>query len=379
MISKVKLRKKSISKGRQSLYLDFYPPIYSSNSDKTTRREFLGLWIYEKPKDSIQKQENKQTLLLAEQIRLKRDNEINKPEVYTPFELNQIKAQERGEKSFLDYYEYQMKKRKGSTYLVWLSTLTHLMRFADDNIKFKDIDERFCNNFKDYLIHANRIKGNKKLNRNTASSYFNKFKATLKQAFKDGYIPIDMNSKVEAIKEVETRREFLTLQELELLANTPCENILLRKFAIFSALTGLGFREVQNMVWKDISYEENQGYLVITKRQKTQRDNYLPIPNQAYELLGEPGKPDEKVFEGLKYSAYHNRQLLDWLDDAGIEKRLTPHCFRHTYATLQLQAGTDLYTISKMLGHKNLKTTQVYAKIVDQSKRDTVDKIKLNF
>jgi len=60
MISKVKLRKKFISKGRQSLYLDFYPPIHTSNSDKTTRREFLGLWIYEKPKDSIQKQENKQ-------------------------------------------------------------------------------------------------------------------------------------------------------------------------------------------------------------------------------------------------------------------------------------------------------------------------------
>jgi len=379
MISKVTLRNKPISKGRKSLYLDFYPPISISKSDKTTRREFLRLWIYEKPKDAIQKQQNKQTLLLAGQIRLKRDNEINKPEVYTPFELDQLKAQERGEKSFLGYYESQMKKRKGSTYLVWLSTSKHLKRFTDDNIKFKDIDERFCNDFKDYLTHANRIKGNKKLNRNTASSYFNKFKATLKQAFKDGYITIDINSKVEAIKEAETRREFLTLQELELLANTPCKNTLLRKFAIFSSLTGLGFKEIQNMVWKDISHEENKGYLVITKRQKTQRDNYLPIPKKAYELLGEPGKSDEKVLAGLKYSAYHNRQLLDWLDDAGIEKRLTPHCFRHTYATLQLQEGTDLYTISKMLGHKNLKTTQVYAKIVDQTKRDTVDKIKLNF
>lgn len=379
MISKVRLRKKPISKGRYSLYLDFYPPITIPNSEKTTRREFLKLSIYVKPKDAIQKQENKQTLLLAEQIRLKRDNEINKPEVYTPFELDQLKAQERGEKSFLDYYESLMNKRDGSTHLVWLATLTHLKKFNDQNIKFKDIDEKFCSDFKDYLTQANRIKGNKKINRNTASSYFNKFKATLKQAFKDGYITIDINSKIEAIKEVETRREFLTLKELELLANTPCKNTILRKFALFSALTGLGFKEVQNMVWKDISYEENQGYLVITKRQKTQRDNYLPIPKQAYELLGEPGNPDEKIFSGLKYSAYHNRQLLDWLDDAGIEKRLTPHCFRHTFATLQLQAGTDLYTISKMLGHKNLKTTQVYAKIVDQTKRDTVDKIKLNF
>ncbi len=378
MISKVTLRNKPISKGRKSLYLDFYPPIKISGSEKTTRREFLKLSIYAKPNNPIQKQDNKQTLLLAEQIRLKRDNEINKPEIYTPFELEQLKAQEIGEKSFLNYYESQMKKRKGSTYQVWLSTLTHLKKHADDNIKFKDIDEKFCNDFKDYLLHATRIKGNKKLNKNTSSSYFNKFKSTLKQAFKDGYLSIDLNSKIQTIKEAETRREFLTLQELELLANTRCKNTLLRKFAIFSALTGLGFKEVQNMIWKDITYEENQGYIVITKRQKTQRDNYLPIPDQAYELLGEPGEPDQKVIEGLKYSAYHNRQLLDWLDEAGIEKRLTPHCFRHTYATLQLQAGTNLYTISKMLGHSYLKTTQIYAKIIDQTKRDTVDKIKLN-
>ena len=123
MISKVTLRQKPISKGRESLYLDFYPPIKISGSDKTTRREFLRLSIHTKPKNLIQKQDNKQALLLAEQIRLKRDNEINKPEVYTPFELDQLKAQERGEKSFLNYYESQMKKRKGSTYQVWFKGL----------------------------------------------------------------------------------------------------------------------------------------------------------------------------------------------------------------------------------------------------------------
>ena len=64
--------------------------------------------------------------------------------------------------------------------------------------------------------------------------------------------------------------------------------------------------------------------------------------------------------------------------NAGVQKHLTFHAFRHSFATLQLQAGTDIYTVSKMLGHKNLKTTQIYAHIVDEQKRQAASKIKLD-
>ncbi len=87
---------------------------------------------------------------------------------------------------------------------------------------------------------------------------------------------------------------------------------------------------------------------------------------------------DKPVFEGLKYSAYQNKHLFQWIGAAGITKNITFHCFRHTYATLLLSYGTDLYTISKMLGHKNPKTTQVYAKIFDEAKRTAANKIKLD-
>ena len=104
----------------------------------------------------------------------------------------------------------------------------------------------------------------------------------------------------------------------------------------------------------------------------------MPISDQSYELLGERGSPEEKGFEGLTYSAYHNKHPYQWLGAAGISKPITFHCFRHTYAVLQLQHGSDLYTVSKMLGHRDLKTTQIYAKIVDQSKRDAANRITLN-
>ena len=141
----------------------------------------------------------------------------------------------------------------------------------------------------------------------------------------------------------------------------------------------MAFKEIQNMVWGDITYSKDNGYIVLTKRQKSQRDNYLPIPEQAYNLLGESKEATIKVFEDLKYSAYHNKHLFQWIGSAGITKDITFHCFRHTYATLQLSAGTDLYVVSKMLGHKNVKTTQIYGKIVDKLKQETVNKIKLDF
>jgi site-specific recombinase XerD len=104
----------------------------------------------------------------------------------------------------------------------------------------------------------------------------------------------------------------------------------------------------------------------------------LPISEDAFRLLGDRGKPDETVFAGLEYS-YTQTCLPKWINNAGIAKECTFHSFRHTYATLQLSLGTDLYTVSKMLGHREIKTTQVYAKIIDKQKREAANKIKLQF
>ena len=92
-------------------------------------------------------------------------------------------------------------------------------------------------------------------------------------------------------------------------------------------------------------------------------------------MLGEIGEKEDRVFKGLKYSAWHNLKLQQWVMKAGISKTITFHCARHTFATLQLTNGTDIYTISKLLGHRELKTTQLYAKIIDQKKIDASNAI----
>jgi len=380
MTIKVTLREKSISKGRKSYYLDFYPPIPHPKTGEPTRREFLGLYIYENPKNPIDKQHNKETENLAKQIRQKRENFLNKPEIYMDYEKNQLRIKELGAQNFVEYFRKLTQKKGSTNHDSWHSTLKYLEAFTKGKLKFSDINETFCNDFKDYLLNTKSNKSSKsKLSQNSAASYFNKVKAALKQAFKDDILQTDINAKISSIKVTETRREHLSIEELNILIKTPCNNELLKRAALFSALTGLRFSDIKKMVWGELEYIEGQGYFLNFKQQKTQGVEVMPISMDAYNLMGETGEPTQTVFEGLEYSAYHNKHLFQWIGAAGITKNITFHCFRHTFATLQLFNGTDIYTVSKMLGHKDLKTTQIYAKIVDASKREAADKIKLDF
>ena len=126
MTVKVKLREKKISGNRQSLYLDFYPAIQHPETGNPTRREFLGMYLFDKTKNPIDKQHNKETLQLAEQIRQKRENHLNKPEIYTGYEKEQLKIKEQGEQNFVTYFKTLADKRKASNYDNWASAFNYL-------------------------------------------------------------------------------------------------------------------------------------------------------------------------------------------------------------------------------------------------------------
>ena len=384
MATKVKLRQKKISKGRKSLYLDFYPAIISPKTGKPTRREFLKLYIHEKPKTPLERQHNKETLLIGESIRQKRENSLNKPEIYNQYEKEQIRIKELGELCFVEYFRKLANKRKAGNYDNWVSALKHFEDYTNGSLKFADLNETLLEGFKEYLLTAKSRKSSLiTLSQNSAVSYFNKVKAALKQAYKDGILQTDLNAKVKPIQQAETRREFLTLEELNRLVHTDCKDPLLKRAALFSALTGLRFSDIQKMTWGELEYIEGQGYFLNFKQKKTKGVEVLPISEQAYSLTEGAENPkdmprSEAVFKGLKYSAYKNVHLKQWTMKAGITKNITFHNFRHTFATLLLYKGTDLYTVSKMLGHKDLKTTQIYAKIVDEAKREAANKIKLD-
>lgn len=379
MATKVTLRQKPISKGRQSLYLDFYPAIVNPQSGEPTRREFLNMYIFDKAKSPLDKQHNKETLQLAEQIRQKRENNLNKPEIYTGYEKQQLRIREKGEKNFIAYFKELADKRKASNADNWMSAYKHLLNFCGENVKFEDVNVRFCEDFKEYLLTSKRPNKSKpQLAQNSAVSYFNKFKATLKQAYKEDYFHTDINSVVKPIKPEETHRNFLSVDELNSLVNTPCNNPLMKRAALFSSLTGLRFSDIKKLTWAEVFENKEQGCYLQFLQQKTKGAEVLPISILAFSLLGQRGAGEQRPFEGLKYSAYENKHLYQWIGAAGITKDITFHCFRHSFATIQLSAGTDLYTISKMLGHSDIKTTQIYAKVVDKAKQEAANRIKID-
>jgi len=371
-MTKVTLRSKEISGKRQALYLDFYPPIINPETGKATRREFLKLYIYEKPKTAIERQENKERQNLAENIKASRQLEIERGEFG-------FLSDTKRKADFVQYFRDLADKRKGTNSDNWISALNYLEKFTGGKLCFADLTENFCNEFRNYLFTSPTNRSTKvTLSQNSVFSYFNKFKAALKQAYKEGYLDKDINRSIESVKPAETNRQFLTIEELNKLVKTECQMPLLKQAALFSALTGLRFSDIKNLVWGEIQESKEQGIFIRYTQQKTKGVETLPISEQALSLLGERKASKDAVFQGLVYSAHMNNHLVKWLSKAGITKEITFHCFRHTYATLQLSNGTEIYTISKMLGHRNLKTTQVYAKIVDSLKREAAGKIVLD-
>ena len=376
--SNVTLRQKELANDRISLYLDFYPPIYNVNKNEYTRREFLKIYLFKNPKNQIQKNTNVENLRTAELIQVQRQNEQNKQNIYSHFEKEQLELKKLGETSFLDYFKQLSQKKMGNNLLIWNCAITHFELFLNgQDLCFKEVTISLIEDFKDYLLQAKSLRENgKKLARNTALSYYNKIKATLKRAYKEGKLSTDINAAVESIKEQESQRSFLSFEEAKKLFATQCPKEIVYKVSMFSTLTGMRYSDIAKLRWAEVEHIENDGYYIRFTQKKTEGAETMPISHEAFALLGKRGNKNDKVFNTLKKWDV-DRALPVWVAKSGITKHITFHCFRHTYTTLQLTFGTDLYTISKMLGHKNIKTTQIYTKVIDKKKRETTTKINL--
>ncbi len=402
----VKLRKMDY-KEEWSLYIEAFPVFVANKKTPVRQHETLNRYIttpiwdknsvsktrndkkYYRPKRDnngiiqCRSQQDQQSCIFAEQVRALRQHEYDNRYLYTDTEAEQMAQNERSYCDFIGYFEKLTDRRhansSNSIRTNWKRETTLLKEFSQgEPILFKDINVTLIENFKEFLVNAPQAGGKKgTISRNTASTYFSIFKAGLHQAFIDGYLTVDLAAKVKNIKYQESQREYLTTEELNRLASTPCDSPILKRAALFSALTGLRHSDIQKLTWKEVVKDEDHYRLLFTQ-QKTKGTEYMPISVQAYQLCGERRDPDRLVFEGLQDPSWISKPLERWIAKSGIQKHITFHCFRHTYATLQLTNGTDIYTVSKMLGHKKVSTTQIYAKIVDEKKEQAADAIRLD-
>jgi integrase len=362
---KVTLRQR-VKNNKVVLYLDYY------NRGKR-KIESLKLFLHHKPKTTEERTFNKKTLALAESIWAQKQIEIQNG-IYGFQDLEKLKG------SFFKYISDLIEKKNSSSgnYGNWESMFKQLKIYSPNGINFHNLDKEYVEGFKSYLDKNAKTKAQKLLSQNSKYSYFGKFKAALKQAVKDGFLKTNPSESISHFKQGEPQREFLTLDELQSVVNVECEIPLLKKAFLFSALTGLRWSDIEKLVWSEVQHSKEMGYYIRFRQKKTKGVETLPISEQAYSLLGEQNEKSNKIFEGLNYSAWSNLKLQQWVMKAGISKTITFHCARHTYATLQLTMGTDIYTVSKLLGHKELRTTQIYAKVIDDKKKDAANRIKLD-
>ena len=369
---KGQLSKEKEMQGKQnkvSLYLVYY---YSPKEKRDY--EFLGLYLFDKAKTQLQRDHNKGTMQLAESIAAKKVLEIQSSQHgFRSSVMNKI--------SFLDFFKKQAGIRREaseSNYEKWMTVHKILVKYCKGiDLTMDAVNEDFLEGFKDYLLSDKaslRFKG-QKLGRNSSVAYFNIIKTALNEAFRAKMLRENPSQRVKCINGQDTHREYLNFEELQKIANTVCDPPLMKKAFLFSALTGLRWSDVKALTWGNLKLHDTEGWSIQFTQKKTKKAEILPISEQAIRILGDRLEDDKLIFADLNYSAFNNEKLQNWISCAGINKKITFHCARHSFATLQLSMDTDIYTVSKLLGHRHLRTTEIYAKVIDKKKIEAARKI----
>lgn len=366
----VRLRQRITSTGLKSLYLDIYV-------DGKRKNEYLKLYLV-KEKTAEDRQKNRDTMLLAESIRAKRLVEVRNHKYGFDDEPSK-------KVRFFDYYDKMCEERRQSdgNYGNWLSARHNLREYEqNENITFAEITPDWVRGFRDYLDtkavafqHDGRTRlCQRKLSQNSKVSYFNKLRACLNQAYEQRVIDINPARGIEGFKATESTRMYLTIDEVKLLAATDCDYPAVKTAFLFSCLTGLRRSDILNLRWGDV-HQQGEFTRIIFRQKKTSGQEYLDISPQAVELMGERKTASEHVFAWFMTPDATNHALAVWCAKAGINKKISFHCGRHTFAVMMLDLGTDIYTTSKLLGHRDLSTTQIYAKVLDKNKQQAVANI----
>lgn len=403
----VKLRKKAISSG-YSLFLEF---TNNYKQEKIYLRMHLS-----KGNNPLLKNADAITWNNAEDIRREVEEYIVTKKVQTleyAYKLyadktnREISEEDRKNKTLLAFLEeFKAEKAKKGQSNSQAVTINNLILYVKDftqneRVLLKDIDESWCEEFLFYLskahsfvrnrfkkgsntehISTNGEKSDNPLAKSTAKLYYNTFVSALWSAENEGLMT-NPTKKVKAedkklLKGDGIQREFLTVEELERMKETFVRNPETKRAFLFACYTGLRISDIKSLVYGDIKVEQNTHggkiYVIRKMMLKTRKVVGVPLSNKAMSYLPNDftqHSKDEKVFN-LPTEGSINGMLKTWAKDAQVDKVVTFHTSRHTFATLALTLGADIYTTSKLLGHQNVRTTQIYAEVIDAKKEEAI-------
>lgn len=357
---KVKLRGKMKTDGHWSLYLEYYWGMKKTddgNSVPQRKFEFLDIHIKDKPSSPEERTEKEEMLALAMEIRENRQKEIQ-------YGQEGIINPKRRQINFIDYFQKFHDDYPNKDIRIVRYCLKYFKQFVGKSyIAPHEITEDFLRRFKVYLEDH--------LNGETPHNYFTKMKKVVKQAYNDKILICNVGENIPNTRNEGLKKDILNLEEIQKLALAECGNEEIKRVFLFSLNTGLRFCDIKELRWQNVYGDR----VVIKSQKKTGKPVYIDLNQNVKKLLEVPqGEYDEFVFQ-LPSLTGCLKTLKTWTKSAGIKKNITWHSARHSIAVNMLTLGTDIKTVSGILGHSGLKHTDKYTRIVDELKKKAVNSL----
>lgn len=383
-----KLGAKVLSDGRESLFLDYYFGYQKVFSDKLgkevmrkdRKREFLKLYLWQAPRTPMERQNNKETLELAKKIRFERGQQLLE-------DVEGYRLKKNREINFLDYFQNYIEKYTKKDYRMVEVALHRFKDFLNETpeynkfakkIKPEQITKDMVEAYTEYLQSRSVGEG--------AKSIYARFKKVVKYAIEhDVMIKNPCMGVVIKVDEQQLKKDVLSLEEIQLLVKTHYENENpnIRRAFIFCLYSGLRFCDVKDLTFANVDYsnkllkfEQNK-----TKGHSASSGVVIPLNDDLLRLIGNPETPndrDENIFKLPTYESC-SKSLKRWVKRSGINKKISWHCARHSFAVNILNNGANIKTVASLLGHSGLKHTEKYTRAIDSLKQDAINSLpKLN-
>jgi len=348
-----------------TLYLDW-------GSGKERGFEFQPDRIYAKPKTQEEKQHNEIIIKKAKKKLSLKDAELLSDKTQIQAKIANVDFM-----SFFHFIKKLPKKNGKPKRLTTIRAYEDAMKSICENVvdlnkvRLRDIDKVFVRDFRNKMLEAG-------YGHNTASVYYQWFTSFLTLAVKHDYMDSNPCDAVETISMDGTVVNYIFHEDLQKLKAAKCPCPILKRVGLFASQTGMRSGDLKAFKWKQIQTVDDM-YRVVLKQQKTEKPYTIHFRQDIMDMLGEPGLPDDLVFEGFKNNGITNKNMVIWFLNAGItprgapEENFTMHDFRHTFAITLGLNGANLYEISQLLGHSNVSTTEKhYARILEQMKQKIV-------
>lgn len=383
-----KLGAKILSDGRESLFLDYYFGYQKMFSDKLgkevlrkdRKREFLKLYLWQAPRTPMERQNNKETLELAKKIRFERGQQLLE-------DVEGYRLKKNRDINFLDYFQSYIDKYTKKDYRMVEVALHRFKDFLNDTseynkfakkIKPEQITKDMVEAYTEYLQSRSVGEG--------ARSIYARFKKVIKYAIEhDVMVKNPCMSVVIKVDEQQLKKDVLSLEEIQLLIKTHYENENpnIRRAFIFCLYSGLRFCDVKDLTFANVDYsnkllkfEQNK-----TKGHSASSGVVIPLNDDLLRLIGNPNTPNDREENVFKLPTYEScsKSLKRWVKRSGINKKISWHCARHSFAVNILNNGANIKTVASLLGHSGLKHTEKYTRAIDSLKQEAINSLpKLN-